>query len=105
MGFAATPDVMLYVFGGLDDGKERVDGTAAVDGAGCVGRRHAACRTAAVSLSLSLAEGARVWREEICRHACTYGVVQWAVYVPPRKELVIRWYSVGREIGRRSGSS
>jgi hypothetical protein len=55
MGFAATPDGMLYVFGGVGNGNVVVvGGTAGVDGAGCVGRRHAACtcRTAAVSLSL-----------------------------------------------------
>jgi hypothetical protein len=70
-GFAATPDGMFYVFGGQDGsgGNEGVDGaentpilrvggggrSAAVDWAGFVGRRHAACtcRTAAFPLSLS----------------------------------------------------
>ncbi len=56
-GFAATPDGMLYVFGGYN-GRFGIEGGSGrgVDWASCVGRRHAACtcRTAAVSLSHSL---------------------------------------------------
>jgi hypothetical protein len=60
MGFAATPDGMLYVFGGWSgrpDGNEGKWGaggiSAGVDGACCVEHRHAAAR-AALLLSLSL---------------------------------------------------
>jgi hypothetical protein len=66
---------MLYVFGGTGyTGKERGRGSAAVDGAGCVGRRPAACTCRTAAVSLSLAEGARVGREEMCRHMCTFAV-------------------------------
>jgi hypothetical protein len=40
---------------------------------------------AALPLSLSLAEGTRVKRKEICRHVCTYAAAQWAVYVQLRR--------------------
>jgi hypothetical protein len=50
VGFAATPDGMLYVFGGYDGGTER----GSVGHWGCAGRSHAACtRCAAAALALS----------------------------------------------------
>jgi hypothetical protein len=67
MGFAATPDGMLYVFGGAGDGDAGgvalavgfYGGQLRCMGAVCVGLHHAACtcRTAAVSLSCRGNEG------------------------------------------------
>jgi hypothetical protein len=101
MGFAATPDGMLYVFGGGDStGIEgwgvqlRWIGPVAWD---AVLRRA----RAAPLLSLSLAEGTRVGREEMCRHMCTFAAGQWAVHVQLRKELAISSYALGGEIERR----
>jgi hypothetical protein len=100
MGFAATPDGMLYVFGGSYDGIEgrgwgqmRWMGPVAWN---AVMRR---ARTAPLLL-LSLGEGTRVTREEICRHVCTYAAARWAVYVQLRKELAMRWFALGGEIER-----
>jgi hypothetical protein len=94
MGFAATPDGMLYVFGGGDStGIEgwgvqlRWIGPVAWD---AVLRRA----RAAPLLSLSLAEGTRVGREEMCRHMCTFAAGQWAVHVQLRKELAISLYAI-----------
>jgi hypothetical protein len=56
MGFAATPDGMLYVFGGWDGFGTEGGGVGMVGlhGAGCAGRSHAACtRCAASALALS----------------------------------------------------
>jgi hypothetical protein len=104
MGFAATPDGMLYVFGGVGSS---LSGNVRGDGVGwmwpvawdVVIRR---ARVAPLlSLSRSLAEGTRVEREETCTYVCTYAVAQWAVYVRLREELAIRWFALGREIGQR----
>jgi hypothetical protein len=55
MGFAATPDGMLYVFGGYDGGTEGGSaGLIGLHGASCAGRSHAACtRCTAAALALS----------------------------------------------------
>jgi hypothetical protein len=58
-----------------------------------------------LSLSLSLAEGARMGRETLCRHMCTFAAGQWAVHVQLRKELAMSSYALGGEIERRSGRS
>ena len=73
MGFAATPDGMIYVFGGSSSyghGKEvgRGGGATAVDGACFVGRSHAACTCRTAAVSLSLGEGTRVGLEAMRRH-------------------------------------
>jgi hypothetical protein len=58
MGFAATPDGMLYVFGGNDGGTEGGSaGMMGLHGASCAGRCHAACtRCTAAALALSTYE-------------------------------------------------
>ena len=45
MGFEATPDGMLYVFGGHDNSGTEGGGVGMVGlhGAGCAGRSHAVC--------------------------------------------------------------
>jgi hypothetical protein len=70
MGFAATPDGMLYVFGGYDGGTEGGGvGVIGLHGASCAGR----CRAA---------EGARVGREETCTCACMSAARHWATHTP-----------------------
>ena len=64
-----------------------------MDKAGCVVRRHAACTCRTAAVSLSLAEGVRVRREEIYWHVYTFAVAQWAVHVQLQKELAMRWSS------------
>jgi hypothetical protein len=70
MGFASTPDGLLYVFGGWDGGIEG----GGVGSLGCLGlaaldavMRRA--RAAPLLLSLSIAEGTRVKRAETCTRA------------------------------------
>jgi hypothetical protein len=111
MGFAATPDGMLYVFGGYGttgiEGGEGGSGrgaSSAVDGAACMGRHHAACTCRTPTDSLSLVRGDKVGREETCRHLSTYAASQWAVYVQLQKKLV-RWFELGRDVGLRRGRS
>jgi hypothetical protein len=83
MGFAATPDGMLYVFGGVTNlgNVAVVVDVAGVEGAGCMGLRHAACTCRTAALSLLLAEGTKVGREKTCRLVChsTYAAAEWAV--------------------------
>jgi hypothetical protein len=69
MGFASTPDGMLYVFGGRDSSGTEGGGVGlmGLHGAGCAGRSHAA-------------EGARVGREETCTRACMSAACQWGTH-------------------------
>jgi hypothetical protein len=81
-GFAATPDGMLYVFGGYDNtGTEGGSVGVALD---AVMRR---ARAAPLLLLLSLADGMRVRREETA--AC-----QWATNLPLHRRQAIYWYSL-----------
>jgi hypothetical protein len=62
MGFAVTPDGMLYVFGGHDSSGTEGGGVGALviglHEAGCAGRSHAACtRCTAAALALSRGGG------------------------------------------------
>ena len=97
MGFAATPDGMLYVFGGTDGGTERGGvGVIGLHGACCAGRSHAACtRFAAAALALSC-EGDEA-REDM--HACVYmcGAPVGHTYVPLYRGPAMGWYTLGRE--------
>ena len=73
MGFAATPDGMLYAFGGHNGGTEGGGvGVIRLHGAGCAAGMQLA-RAAPLLLSLSLAQGMRERREETCRRACMCG--------------------------------
>jgi hypothetical protein len=105
MGFAATPDGMLYVFGGYDSGTEG-DGVGVIGlrGASCAGRSHAACTRCTLLLSLSLAEGMRARREETCTRACMSAARQWATHVPLDRGPAVGWYTLGRETERAAAA-
>jgi hypothetical protein len=92
MGFAATPDGMLYVFGGEDTYGIGEGGESQLRWMGPVAWDAVMRRARAIPLlSLSLpCGGTRVGREEICRDVCTYAAEQWAVDVQLRKELAMR---------------
>jgi hypothetical protein len=90
MGFAATPDGMLYVFGGWGDGNE--GGKVICGGWGRLRGMPSCFMHVPHRCCLSLSEGTRVEREEICRHVCTYAAAHWAVYVQLQKELAIRLF-------------
>ena len=74
MGFAATPDGMLYVFGGLDYGNERGGvGVIGLHAAGWAGRSHAACtRCTAAALRVVLTCGGDEGEAGGDMHACVY---------------------------------
>jgi hypothetical protein len=77
MGFAATPDGKLYIFGGEDSG-----GLGNGEGGGCccgwgLLRATPSCGAHVphrCRFSRSLAEGTRVGREETCKHVCRSGL-------------------------------
>ena len=73
VGFAATPDGMLYVFGGFDGGTEEGGvGVIGLYGAGCAaGRSHAACtRCTAAALAFFWEGGEGEAGGDT--HACVY---------------------------------
>jgi hypothetical protein len=101
MGFAATPDGMLYAFGGHNGGTEGGGvGVIRLHGAGCAGRSHAAfTRCTAADLALSCG-GTKERREETCTRACMCAARQWATHVPLDRGPAMGWYTLGRETER-----
>jgi hypothetical protein len=98
MGFASTPDGMLYVFGGISTGNGLVvvGGATPADGASCVAGDAVTRRARArplLFLSFFLLEGTRVRREETSRCRCVCRGAAGNICTAPYRAFISMFWS------------